>query len=42
MHHREKQNTAILLVLSEIQHKTDPFADLSVDEDQVIQGQHYL
>lgn len=25
-----------------IKHRTDPFADLSVDEDQVIQGQDYL
>lgn len=28
--------------MSEVQHRTDPFADLSVDEDQVIQGQNYL
>lgn len=39
----EKQTTAKKWpVLSENQHSTDPFADLSVDEDQVIQGQNYL
>lgn len=39
---QREANNKLCSVLLEIQHSTDPFADLSVNEDQVIQSQDHL